>query len=266
MKCFTGIHITQTHVHAEMVSENYAAIRTHQIAVDDAFATQEGLLGTLAKVAKAIDPSGKSVAYGLSIPATISRWEGVLRSVPTFPQWEGCHLKEELEARIHGHVLMDSDANCTLAGEWLTGEAGRHQDIIAFLGDNHIRASLLMHGHLWRGGQGMAGTIASARSGTGRTLGETMSEQDGSEEKRSALATAIGTVAGNLVNTLDIRTILIAGSLAAFTEGLRTTLIKAATEATHPALRKGLTLIAGSDNPRSAIIGAAFNWQLQPHD
>ena len=243
------------------------------------------------------------------LPALIHREKGQVLYAPEFPGLEGTFLQRKVSDRLNKAVILDTLGNAKLAGESIQGAVAQHSDVIGiYLGD-HIWGGILMHGHLWRGSQGMAGQIGQVvvnptgrrcgwsgvqgaldvyASGEGlrarcvaqQTQGVDTNASDiyaelvraadkGNEaahEHLKQMGQSLGTALASVINFTEITKIVFSGpgkaAFAWFEETLRDEINRSCIDAIQPEVE----LIRGALGSDGALIGAAYNWQLQPHE
>ncbi|MEE2779125.1 MAG: ROK family protein [Myxococcota bacterium] len=307
MKHFTGVHITPNALRAALIREDFKFVKEGSWDMGPEQHTQDGLVAIIAEAVRTVDPGGSATANGVTLPGTLHRWEGRIDACPDVPAWVGLRLKEALEQKIGGHVMMDKESNCVTAGEVLRGQAGFHSDLIAVHMGRHIDGAIILHRHLWHGGTGMAGSVGhmvvdrdGPEAGDGTALRGTLNAYisdsaiagrlksrpvEGvdpasadllirlasatgpeAQEHLDAIGAAIATPVAGLINALDVRSILLSGIGQETYDKLAESVARGLASRVAPPLRDGITLVPATTGDNAALIGAGYNWLLQPHD
>ncbi len=101
-------------------------------------------------------PCGAS-ASGCPAPSS-SRPAGPI-SPPIMPGWDGYPIRERFAARYEAPVWVDNDVNVLALGEWRSGVAAGHDDVVVVKIGTGIGAGIISSGRLHRGAQGSAGDV-----------------------------------------------------------------------------------------------------------
>ena len=81
-----------------------------------------------------------------------------------------------------------------------------------------------------------------------------------------AIGDAIAAPVAGLINALDVRSVLISGVAQETYDRLAESIAKGLAIRVAGPLREGITLVPATTGDRAALIGAGYNWLLQPHD
>jgi glucokinase-like ROK family protein len=103
--------------------------------------------------------SGPLRGIGLGVPGPVEFSTGRPVSPPIMPGWHGYPIRERLEARYAAPVWVDNDVNIMALGEWRSGVARGHQNVVWVKVGTGIGAGLISDGLLHRGAQGAAGDV-----------------------------------------------------------------------------------------------------------
>ena len=80
-------------------------------------------------------------------------------SPPIMPGWDGYPIRERFAARYGAPVWVDNDVNVLALGEWRSGVAAGHDDVVVVKIGTGIGAGIISDGQLHRGAQGSAGDV-----------------------------------------------------------------------------------------------------------
>ena len=75
------------------------------------------------------------------------------------PGWDGYPIRERFAARYDAPVWVDNDVNLLALGEWRSGVAAGHDNVVVVKVGTGIGAGIISDGHLHRGAQGSAGDV-----------------------------------------------------------------------------------------------------------
>jgi glucokinase-like ROK family protein len=113
---------------------------------DQLLATTHGLPGSLWGI-------------GVGVPGPVEFAGGRPVSPPIMPGWDGYPIRERLAARYRAPVWVDNDVNVLALGEWRSGVAAGHDDVVVVKIGTGIGAGIISGGRLHRGAQGSAGDV-----------------------------------------------------------------------------------------------------------
>ncbi len=257
----------------------------------------EGILDVL-KWCKESDKSVLGIgigATGLIDPATGS----VIES--TNLGWRDVPLLKRLREVLTLPIRIENEANAAALGEYVRGgqQARMGNMMYVVIGDG-IGAGIIISGALHIGGHGSAGEIGHmaidptgprCRCGkygclevitSGTAMYKRYMEEPGSSELFSALdlitlanwgdpiaqrilsesGRLIGMTIGNIINVLDLDTVILGGDLISTASVLSTGICEAALAAILPTARHGVEIRTSDMKMHSAVIGAAtLSWK-----
>ena len=75
------------------------------------------------------------------------------------PGWDGYPIRERFAERFAAPVWVDNDVNVLALGEWRTGIAQGHDNVVVIKIGTGIGAGIISDGRLHRGAQGSAGDV-----------------------------------------------------------------------------------------------------------
>jgi glucokinase-like ROK family protein len=75
------------------------------------------------------------------------------------PGWDGYPIRERFAERFGAPVWVDNDVNVLALGEWRSGVAAGHDDVVVVKIGTGIGAGIISAGRLHRGAQGSAGDV-----------------------------------------------------------------------------------------------------------
>ena len=102
---------------------------------------------------------GRLWGVGIAVPGPVEFRTGRPISPPIMPGWDGYPIRETFVARYGAPVWVDNDVNVLALGEWRSGIAAGHDDIVVVKVGTGIGAGIISGGRLHRGAQGSAGDV-----------------------------------------------------------------------------------------------------------
>ena len=105
------------------------------------------------------DLHGRLWGIGIGVPGPVEFESGRPISPPIMPGWDGYPIRERFAARYGAPVWVDNDVNVLALGEWRSGIAAGHADVVVVKIGTGIGAGIISDGHLHRGAQGSAGDV-----------------------------------------------------------------------------------------------------------
>jgi glucokinase-like ROK family protein len=102
---------------------------------------------------------GELWGIGIGVPGPVEFAAGRPISPPIMPGWDGYPIRERLSARYRAPVWVDNDVNVLALGEWRSGVAAGHDDVVVVKIGTGIGAGIISAGRLHRGAQGSAGDV-----------------------------------------------------------------------------------------------------------
>ena len=102
---------------------------------------------------------GELWGIGIAVPGPVEFATGRPISPPIMPGWDGYPIRERLSGRHRAPVWVDNDVNVLALGEWRSGVAAGHDDVVVVKIGTGIGAGIISAGRLHRGAQGSAGDV-----------------------------------------------------------------------------------------------------------
>ena len=102
---------------------------------------------------------GRLWGIGIAVPGPVEFATGRPISPPIMPGWDGYPIRERFAARFGAPVWVDNDVNVLALGEWRSGVAAGHDDVVVIKIGTGIGAGIISSGRLHRGAQGSAGDV-----------------------------------------------------------------------------------------------------------
>ncbi len=102
---------------------------------------------------------GRLWGIGIAVPGPVEFATGRPISPPIMPGWDGYPIRERFAGRYRAPVWVDNDVNVLALGEWRSGVAAGHQDVVVVKIGTGIGAGIIADGRLHRGAQGSAGDV-----------------------------------------------------------------------------------------------------------
>ena len=93
------------------------------------------------------------------MPGPVEFQTGRPISPPIMPGWDGYPIRERFAERYGAPVWVDNDVNVLALGEWRSGVAAGHDDVVFVKIGTGIGAGIICGGRLHRGAQGSAGDV-----------------------------------------------------------------------------------------------------------
>ena len=102
---------------------------------------------------------GRLWGIGIGVPGPVEFRAGRPISPSIMPGWDGYPVRERFAARYGAPVWVDNDVNVLALGEWRSGVAAGHENVIVVKIGTGIGAGIISDGRLHRGAQGSAGDV-----------------------------------------------------------------------------------------------------------
>ncbi len=102
---------------------------------------------------------GRLWGIGIAVPGPVEFATGRPISPPIMPGWDRYPIRERFAARHRAPVWVDNDVNVLALGEWRSGVAAGHDDVVVVKIGTGIGAGIISSGRLHRGAQGSAGDV-----------------------------------------------------------------------------------------------------------
>jgi glucokinase-like ROK family protein len=117
----------------------------------------EQLFGQLAATTYGVP--GRLWGIGIGVPGPVEFATGRPVAPPIMPGWDAYPIRERFTARYGAPVWVDNDVNVLALGEWRSGIAAGHDDVVVLKVGTGIGAGIISGGRLHRGAQGSAGDV-----------------------------------------------------------------------------------------------------------
>ena len=105
------------------------------------------------------DLPGQLWGVGIGVPGPVEFRSGRPVSPPIMPGWDGYPVRERFAARYGAPVWVDNDVNILALGEWRSGIAIGHDNVVVVKIGTGIGAGIISNGRIHRGAQGAAGDV-----------------------------------------------------------------------------------------------------------
>jgi glucokinase-like ROK family protein len=102
---------------------------------------------------------GRLWGIGVGVPGPVEFRSGRPISPPIMPGWDDYPIRERFSARYEAPVWVDNDVNLLAMGEWRSGVAVGHDNVVVVKIGTGIGAGIISDGRLHRGAQGSAGDV-----------------------------------------------------------------------------------------------------------
>jgi glucokinase-like ROK family protein len=110
-------------------------------------------------VAATRDLPGRLWGVGIGVPGPVEFRSGRPVSPPIMPGWDGYPVRERFAERYGAQVWVDNDVNILALGEWRSGIAVGHDNVVVVKIGTGIGAGIISNGRIHRGAQGAAGDV-----------------------------------------------------------------------------------------------------------
>jgi glucokinase-like ROK family protein len=105
------------------------------------------------------DLPGRLWGVGIGVPGPVEFRSGQPVSPPIMPGWDGYPIRQRFAERLDAPVWVDNDVNILALGEWRSGVAVGHDNVIVLKIGTGIGAGIISNGGIHRGTQGAAGDV-----------------------------------------------------------------------------------------------------------
>jgi glucokinase-like ROK family protein len=102
---------------------------------------------------------GRLWGIGIGVPGPVEFEAGRPISPPIMPGWDLYPIRERFAARYGAPVWVDNDVNLLALGEWRSGVASGHDNVVVVKIGTGVGAGIIADGRLHRGAQGSAGDV-----------------------------------------------------------------------------------------------------------
>jgi glucokinase-like ROK family protein len=113
---------------------------------------------------------GRLWGIGIGVPGPVEFRAARPISPSIMPGWDGYPVRERFAARYAAPVWVDNDVNVLALGEWRSGVAAGHDNVIVVKIGTGIGAGIISDGRLHRGAQGSAGDVGHIHVSDDRTV------------------------------------------------------------------------------------------------
>ncbi|MEP7159339.1 MAG: ROK family protein, partial [Chloroflexota bacterium] len=110
-------------------------------------------------IATARDLPGTLWGIGIGVPGPVEFRTGLPISPPIMPGWDGYPVRRHFAKKYRVPVWVDNDVNLLALGEWRSGAAMGHDNVVVIKVGTGIGAGIISDGRLHRGAQGSAGDV-----------------------------------------------------------------------------------------------------------
>ncbi len=110
-------------------------------------------------VAATRDLPGRLWGIGIGVPGPVEFRSGRPVSPPIMPGWDAYPVRERFVDRYDAPVWVDNDVNILALGEWRSGIAAGHDNVVVVKIGTGIGAGIISNGRIHRGTQGAAGDV-----------------------------------------------------------------------------------------------------------
>jgi glucokinase-like ROK family protein len=117
----------------------------------------EALFETLLQTSP--DVPGRLWGVGIGVPGPVEFESGRPISPPIMPGWDGYPIRERFTGRYGAPVWVDNDVNLLALGEWRSGVAAGHDNVVVIKIGTGIGAGIISGGRIHRGARGSAGDV-----------------------------------------------------------------------------------------------------------
>ena len=105
------------------------------------------------------DLPGHLWGIGIGVPGPVEFRSGRPVSPPIMPGWDGYPVRERFAERYGAPVWVDNDVNILALGDWRSGIAVGHDNVVVIKIGTGIGAGIISNGRIHRGAQGAAGDV-----------------------------------------------------------------------------------------------------------
>jgi glucokinase len=195
----------------------------------------EGLFGALAALVDEVraTETGDIVACGVGCGGPMSPG-GVLVSPLNIAQWRSFPLRDRLTAHLGLPTFVDNDAKALTLGEGWIGAARGERNYLGMVVSTGVGGGIVVDGRLLDGastnaghighvivvpggrtcGCGARGCLEAEASGSAIRATTGLPAAQASAEVRERTGTLVGRAVGSVVSLLDLRLVVVAGSVA----------------------------------------------------
>jgi glucokinase len=290
-----GIDISADQLRAILVSADGSI---SEAFVEARFDGSDPLDRIVGFVRSASERLGPGVAIGVSVPGLINKQNGGVAYSANIPETSSLNIAEAIESAVGISVLLQNDANAAAFAEYKLGAGkGASSLFYATVGDG-VGGAFILDGKLWHGAAGYAGEfgyiaidaegtrleeVASTSNIVRRTrsrfnrdstsslgklpedkigIGEIIKAvEEGDEFARLMLertGSYVGTAIANVINLLNIETIVVGGDITAAEHVVIDAITARARELSFARAFEKTKIVSGTVGENAAAIGAAL--------
>jgi glucokinase-like ROK family protein len=152
----TSIDVALTNLSGEVLA-HYAEPADVASGPEATLGRVEALFDELLRTARG--GSAPIWGVGIGVPGPVEFATGRPNSPPIMPGWDGYPIRERFAARFGAAVWIDNDVNILALGEWRSGIAQGHDNVVVIKIGTGIGAGIISDGRLHRGARGSAGDV-----------------------------------------------------------------------------------------------------------
>jgi glucokinase-like ROK family protein len=152
----TSIDVARTDLSGRIVG-HYAEPADIASGPEPVLSRVEELFGELQRTSR-VGPA-RVWGVGIGVPGPVEFGSGRPISPPIMPGWDGYDIRQRFAARYDAPVWVDNDVNVLALGEWRSGIAQGHDNVVVIKIGTGIGAGIVAGGRLHRGTQGSAGDV-----------------------------------------------------------------------------------------------------------
>lgn len=241
---------------------------------------------------------GEFETIGVAVPGLLNKQTNFITLSKYIPENTGVNLADEIRARTGHRAVLENDANAAAHGEYVTGAGRGSRDVFYITLGTGVGGAFIFNGELWRGASGFAGEIGYIPiDADGQTLEEVASAENilrrvrtrVSQDNTSSLAKVredelditsvvgaanrgdgfarmmlertgayVGTAIANVINVLNIGTIVVGGEIMETDGAVLEAIKKSAAEKSFVPNYAATQIVAGELGEYAAAVGAAL--------
>lgn len=290
-----GVEVSSNFLRAVEVSSEGSLSES---IVEPRFDGSDPLDRIVAFVRSASSKLGAAESIGIAVPGLINRQNGGVAYSVNLPETSSLNIGESVSSALGVPVVLENDANAAAIAEYQLGAGkGSSSMFYATIGDG-VGGAFILDGQLWQGFGGFAGEfgyvaidsegtrleeVASTANIVRRTrsrfnrdstssLGKLPEEKIGLAEILKAVdegdefarlmlertGTYVGTAIANVINLLNVETIVIGGEITGAKEVVLEGITNRAKELSFARAFEQTKILSGTVGENAAAIGAAL--------
>ncbi len=152
----TSIDVALTTLDGRILGHRDEAVRV-EAGPEACLDRVDALFGQLVEATD--DLPGRLWGIGIGVPGPVEFRSGRPISPPIMPGWDGYPIRERFTRRYGAPVWVDNDVNLLALGEWRSGVAVGHDNVVVVKIGTGIGAGIISDGRMHRGAQGSAGDV-----------------------------------------------------------------------------------------------------------